>query len=326
MRKIYYLGKPADGFGWGIANTNLVKHLGKHCEVVVTEPRDTFDAPVFCPIPAHDLKPPRKFDAPRKLGYCFTEWPIPDDAHRNARFWDVVFAGSWWNVSRLQKARVKRVEVLHQGIDFDLFKPQPMPEKGFVVFSGGKYEFRKGQDYVIAAMRSFMNTHPNVVLITSWHNQWPASMATMEKSWLLKSIAEQWDGFDMERVIRLPLVQNSKTPEIYAKAHVGLFPNRCEAGTNLVMCEFMACGRPVIASYAHGHVDVLNGDGPMLLNNGSYDGAGWFNPNVSDILYWLENAYANREGLAVRGEQCRKLIEPFTWDSCADRILKAAFD
>lgn len=327
MKKLYYLGQPGDGYGWGVANTNLVKALSKYCTVEVSTMRDKFDAPVFSPISSGTLKPDAKFDAPRKLGYCFTEWPLPDDAHRNARFWDVVFAGSQWNVERLVASGVKRVQVLQQGVDFERFKPLPIPpNKAFVVFSGGKYEYRKGQDYVVAAMRHFMTQRPDVVLLTAWHNPWPATMRSMDKSWLIKSIESQWEGFDPKRVIQIPAIPNEKTPEIYQQAHVGLFPNRCEAGTNLVMSEFMACSRPVIATYATGHRDVLNGEGPMRLTTGSYDGAGWFNTPVSDILYWLEYAYQHRDELPARGEQCRKLIEPFTWDACARKVVSAAFD
>jgi glycosyltransferase involved in cell wall biosynthesis len=90
------------------------------------------------------------------------------------------------------------------------------------------------------------------------------------------------------------------------------------------MCEFMACGRPVIASHAHGHKDVL-GPGAMLLASGALDPAGWFNPSVSDILYHLEWCYANRDKLADLGQQCRKNVEHLTWRACAEKIYKAAY-
>lgn len=327
MNKLYYLGKPADGFGWGIANTNLVKALSKLCEVEVCDGKEKFDAPVFSPVTG-ELKPlfPH-WNGPRNIGYCFTEWPLPDDAKRNARFFDTMFCGSEWNTIRCRAAGVKNAKTLQQGVDFDLFKPEPPSDrKGFVVFSGGKYEFRKGQDYVLAAMKTFMNHHTDAVLLCAWNNPWPETKKSMDRSWLIdpKNI---WDGFDMSRVMELPPVPNAATNQIYKLAHVGLFPNRCEAGTNLVMSEFMACARPVIATYAHGHRDVLSGDGPYHLTNGSLDFAGWINPNVSDILYYLETAYAEWKNgtLHNRGEACRKLIEPFTWERCAMKIYDAAF-
>lgn len=323
--KLYYLGKPADGFGWGVANANLVRELSKLCEVVVdTTNRTKFDAPCFVPVTDHALNPIRKVEAPRQIGYCFTEWPLADDAHRNARRYDVLFAGSTWNTAKLKSAGIKQADTLIQGVDFERFKPQPpSARKGFTVFSGGKYEFRKGQDYVIAALKHFMQVRADAVLLAAWHNPWPQSMASMKNSWLIR-FGNDLDGLPADRVIMLPAIPNEKMPEIYRQAHIGVFPNRCEAGTNMVMAEFMASGRPVVASYAHGHKDILD-DSQYLLKTGSSDNAGWFNPEVSDIIANLEHAYANRDGLATKGEQARKLVERFTWQDAAAKIFAAAF-
>jgi glycosyltransferase involved in cell wall biosynthesis len=325
MGKLYYLGKPADGFGWGVANTNLVRELSKLCDVIVeTSDRKRFDAPVFVPIADHSLTPIRKVkSAPKVIGYCFTEWPIAPEAVQNAKRYDVIFAGSAWNVERLVEKGISSKPLI-QGVDFERFTPQPPSErKGFVVLSGGKFEYRKGQDMVIAAMRRFMDQRKDAVLITSWHNPWPQSVASMANSPFI-DVSDPFKGLPMDRVIQLPPVPNEKLPAIYQQAHIGLFPNRCEAGTNLVMSEFMACQRPVIASYATGQKDVL-GNGSYLLRNGSYDPAGWFNPPVSDILHQLENAYQHREELINRGALCRQSIEPFTWRDCAAKIVKEAF-
>ena len=324
--KLYYLGKPDDGFGWGVANTNLVRELSKLCEVVVdTSNRTQFDAPVFMPVVDESLAPQHRISAPRVLGYCFTEWPLTPDAARNARHYDVLFAGSTWNTEKLRRAGVQQAETLIQGVNFGRFTPRPPPDpKGFVVFSGGKYEFRKGQDYVLRAMRHFMLLHADVLLLAAWHNPWPQTMASMQQSRLI-DCTNPWAGLPEDRVIKIPAIPNAETPEVYSSAHVGLFPNRCEAGTNMVMAEFMACSRPVIATDAHGHRDVLDGDGPLKLTNGTWDATGWFHPDVTDIRAHLEYAYQHRAELVPRGEQCRRLVERFTWADCAAKIVKAAF-
>ena len=41
-------------------------------------------------------------------------------------------------------------------------------------------------------------------------------------------------------------------PQVYQNTDVGIFPSRCEAGTNLVMMEYMACGKPAIATVGTG--------------------------------------------------------------------------
>lgn len=327
MNRLYYLGKPDDGFGWGVANTNLVRELSRLCEVVVsTEPGKSYDGPVFVPVADAALNPlVRIAQAPRVLGYCFTEWPLTADAARNARQYDVLFAGSTWNAEKLRTAGIAQVETLIQGVDFERFKPLPPSDReSFVVFSGGKYEFRKGQDYVLAAMRQFMRQHDDAVLLAAWHNPWPQAIASMAQSRLIDP-AKPFEGLPMDRVFPLQPMPNAEMPEVYAVAHVGLFPNRCEAGTNLVMCEFMACSRPVIATYAHGHRDVLDGEGPLRLTRGVHDAAGWFNADVGEIVAALEHAYGQRDELVRRGAQCRKLVEKLSWADCARKIVMAAF-
>lgn len=325
--KLYYLGRPGDGFGWGVANANLIRALGDFCQVeCCPRNRKRFDAPLFAPIQFPDLRPDVAWAAPKVIGYCFTEWPLPEDAKRNARAYDLIFAGSSWNVRRLTDAGIKHVDVLCQGIDSEIFHPQPASaRKGFVIFSGGKYEYRKGQDYVIAALRAFMAANADAVLVASWENQWKDSILSMRQSWLI-DFGEPLKGLPEDRVILIPPIPNNKMPEIYAQAHIGLFPNRCEAGTNLVMSEFMACGRPVIASYAHGHKDVLESDYPLLLKTGAYDPAGWFNPEVADIITYLEWAIANRGRLEMLGARCCAMTQKFTWRACAEKIYRAAFD
>lgn len=324
--KLYYIGQPGEGFGWGIANTNLIKHLKELCEVVcVPRSQRNFDAPVFAPIQFRDLKPDVPWKAPRVIGYCFTEWPLPENSKRNARAYDIIFAGSMWNVQRLKDAGIHHVDCLLQGIDASIFYPLPVStRRGFIVFSGGKYEFRKAQDYVIEAMRLFMASHNDVVLLASWENQWKESIMSMRQSWLI-DFDNPIQGLPEDRIILTPPISNRRTPDLYGQAHIGLFPNRCEAGTNLVMSEFMACSRPVIASYAHGHKDVLEPDYPLLLKTGAFDPAGWFNPEVSDIIAHLEWAYAHREQLESLGGRCHKMTQKLTWQACARKIYEAAF-
>ena len=151
----------------------------------------------------------------------------------------------------------------------------------FFVFSGGKLEYRKGQDVVVAAFKRFAKIHPEARLLVAWANAWPASLATVDDPsgqhpvhtvglplpaapstntpqgtlqlmpWLEKQ------GIAPEQVVDLGYVRHKDMAAWALRAaDVALFPNRCEGGTNLVAMEAAAAGAPLVLSGAHGHADL----------------------------------------------------------------------
>jgi hypothetical protein len=49
-----------------------------------------------------------------------------------------------------------------------------------------------------------------------------------------------------DQFMDLGSIPNFQMPQVLREMDVGIFPNRCEGGTNLVAMECMACGMPVI--------------------------------------------------------------------------------
>lgn len=94
----------------------------------------------------------------------------------------------------------------------------------------------------------------------------------------------------------------------------------------MVMCEYMACGRTVIASDATGHADVLTAQNAFLLNCYSpvvvSDGkdqpiAVWHEANVEEILEQLEYAYQNREICRNKSEVAAENMRKLSWEKAA---------
>ena len=56
----------------------------------------------------------------------------------------------------------------------------------FLAHAGGKLEFRKGQDIVIAAFKTLLQRHQDkgrdLVLVIAWANAWSSSVETMRHS------------------------------------------------------------------------------------------------------------------------------------------------
>ncbi len=245
------------------------------------------------------------------VGYTFFEMTkLPHHGVENAKKFDLMVAGSSWCEEMLQEHGIENTTTIIQGVDKNLFYPRPKEwfKDKFVVYSGGKFEFRKGQDLVIRAFKELQDKHDDVLLLCSWFNVWEASMVTMERSphidfrfipelgfldMMKKTVADA--GIDLKKVIFDMPRSHPMMPYVYQNTDVGLFPNRCEGGTNLVLMEYMAMGKSAIMSDSTGHKD--------LINNGKISCPGttkiqfecgwqeWPEPDLDETIDKLEAAY-----------------------------------
>jgi glycosyltransferase involved in cell wall biosynthesis len=118
--------------------------------------------------------------------------------------------------------------------------------------------------------------------------------------------------------------------EVYRDTDCGLFPNRCEGGTNLVLMEYMACGKPVIAANNSGHRDVVSRDHAVLIEkhrpleikatNGRLY-AQWYEPDLDEVVERLEWAYQHRDELRRIGLAGAQYISGITWEKAAKKFL-----
>lgn len=326
--------------GWGVAGSYLAEEIARlpHVEGVT----------LHC-IEGHNFKPLYAGEWDRiNIGYCFFEHPQRAYPHiaEAAATWDHIVAGSSWCEEHLRRGGMERTSTILQGIDPLRFNFQPPrgDDGRFIVFSGGKFEYRKGQDIVIAAMKVFMERHRDVWLSCAWHNPWPQTMKGMQRSrliafdWTDVSCAELLhdtvvrNGLDPARVLLHPCFDNSRMPLIYGESDIGIFPNRCEGGNNMVMCEYMACGRTVIASSRTGHADVLNEENAFCLRSyqsipvfeDGVETAVWPEPSVEELLEKLEAAYHDRRLLQVKGKTASQDMTRLSWRNAARQFHEIA--
>jgi glycosyltransferase involved in cell wall biosynthesis len=378
-----YAALPVGSFhGWGVCGKYITKELARLDDVTLISPDFTFDAvsdefdfrllksklisekeksfidksksisfehPVL-QATNHTLVPmfPQVKGRPN-AGYTFFEDTALDPAAvlNGKQYFDVIIAGSSWCEEILRGHGLTKLKTIIQGIDPAIFNPlyseKEYMKDSFVIFSGGKFEFRKGQDVVIRAFRHLQDKYKDVCLITSWFNSWAFSFNTMSMSrhitfappsgdyiaMMNKVLAD--NGIDLGKVITLPLYPNIMMPRIYKNTDIGLFPNRCEGGTNLVLMEYMACGKPVIASYNSGHKDILTsgnsfrltGMRPVSVHNLT---TVWEEPDIEETIDKLEFAYQNRDRLEETGRRAGEDLGNMTWKQTAQnfyQILKS---
>jgi len=357
--------------GWGICGKNLARELARLSPVrLVTRSFDAADigdeleyielrrlftdrdaarvpasgGPVLQAINGPELLPMApEIRGTRNVGYAFIEHSmLPTASLDNARrHFDLVVAGSTWCRDVLRAHGLEQAAVVLQGVDpaiFNMYENQKsFLDDRFVVFSGGKFEFRKGQDIVIRAFRVLQERHDDVVLVNAWFNHWEDSVRTMSASPHIEFAYQGGDhcaainalleanGIDLANVVTLPAKSQMAMARIYKNSDCGLFPNRCEGGTNLALMEYMACGKPAIVSHSSGHRDVANEGNALLLKNlqpltismGDQPAAVWDDPSLDEAIEALEWAYQHREALHDVGEAAGWSMQEFSWASAA---------
>jgi glycosyltransferase involved in cell wall biosynthesis len=255
-----------------------------------------------------------------------------------------ILAGSTWNAEVLRAQGLANVSVCLQGIDTSLFKPRPKTNAfpgRFVLFSGGKLEYRKGQDLVVAAFRAFHARHPDALLIASWHNFWPASVSSLARSPYVRGLPGYDDNGQMRLAawladnglregsfIALPPLPNARMTDVYREVDAALFPNRAEGGTNLVAMECLASGVFCILSNNTGHLDLIRATDSYVLEEQEAAAAaspgegvdGWGESSVEEILMALEWTYANREAARASGEASARSMAEWDWSVQAARL------
>lgn len=342
-----------ENYGWGVCSRYFIEGLSGLRNIHVLNSEDGsdqnpgLDGVLFQALTNHHFDcmfPGARADI--NIGYTFFENELSERSVANAARYDSVLGGSTWCRDRMVEKGIANCDVLIQGIDPKVFHPieQATRDDRFVIFSGGKFELRKGQDLVLRAVKIMQEKYPDVWLVNCWYNLWPSSTQLMTYSQHIRfehHENEPWletmgrtyaqNGLDADRIITHELVPQARQRELFARTDIGLFANRCEGGTNLVLMEYMACAKPVVASNNTGHKDIVNDDNALLLKhqapynildaNGNLFGR-WHESSLDEIVAQLEYAYHHRDELQRIGRQAGEDLKRFTWDDSTRQLLQ----
>lgn len=308
----------------------------------------TFDAPVLHPLGNNFTTAPdiERLRGKQTLGVIFFEdTRLTPEAIAKAKTYDRIIAGSSWNAQVLKGYGLTRVETVLQGIDPTIFHPAPKSNlwgDRFVIFSGGKLEYRKGQDIIVAAFKQFQKRHPEALLLTAWHNFWPQFMLGIEQTGNVSGLPQvgsdkrlkitEWlvaNGIPAEAVLDVGVIPNYLVGQIIREADVAVFTNRCEGGTNLAAMECLACGIPTLISANTGHLDLINPSHcyPLKTQNPVkqtplFAGLeGWGESSVEEVIEWLEEVYNHREEAKHRGQLAAEFMQNLTWEKQVQRFI-----
>ncbi len=287
-------------------------------------------------------------NSPDKAGVIFFENTIFDKTGRErAKQFPLIITGSHWNEAVLNdQGFSSEIKTVIQGIDPTIFHPAPKAslfKDRFVIFSGGKLEYRKGQDIVIAAFRIFQKRHPEALLLAHWHNSWPESMTEIStqkhvigypeikgnqpqaiSNWLLKN------GLNKNSFLALPATPNIYMASIIREANIALFPNRGEGGTNLVAMEALACGIPTILAANTGQLEFADKEicypltqQKTVASTPNMPGIdGWGESNVEEIVETLEQIFTSYDQAHHRAQKAATYLKNYTWKKQIEKLLQ----
>lgn len=264
-------------------------------------------------------------------GYFFFEDEQACREHAQLGKWDILFGGSTWNSTIASEVLGRNCPCVFQGVDTDLFQLRNPSTRRVIdgplanpyIFSGGKFEYRKGQDIVMAAFKLYQEKHPDAHLLYAWKNAWPESLKTMEQSNLIQfkysdsHLHALYDIFEPNGISMLkatPVPASSQVKQstfIRQYADIAVFPNRSEGGTNLVAMECIASGVPTILNPATGQSDLI--DYAVALCDQ--------NPHtLASMIRTVASDYPNRQERALKA--AKEFRERFTWENTCRTIIK----
>ena len=274
---------------------------------------------------------------------------LTEQGRKISKNYDMFIAISKWNAEYLKSLDIGPVHLCYQGIDPALFHPAPGTElyrNRFVIFSGGKFEYRKGQDIVLAAFKRFYATHSDALLVTCWQSLLSPNAAAFSLAghcqdvpelqqsglkiapWLLKQ------GLPQGSFVDLPFTLNLLMPSVLRDCDMAVFPNRCEGGTNLVAMEAMACGVPTYVSYNTGQKDlvdligckVLSSQKPVKAPPSMPSVEDWGETDVDEVVAAMEYVYDNRASSRADATVVAGRMKEWAWSDMNEKLLQVVCD
>lgn len=345
---------PINGTGYGVAAKNIIRQLGRpEMELEVSLfPRQNKclsdneeELALFQSMGANALEFDydattlniwHEFDLAHRVGngqyvaFPFFEMTkLSEIARHHLKMPHKVIVASKWarnivhnNVDRGQ------VFVAPLGVDTSIFFPaKPNDDGHYHFFTIGKWEKRKGHDFILRCFDKAFSKQDKVQLhfLTShfaFPERYTAHWTKMCQSCALHNKVH----------IVKPMATHKNVADFIRSCHCGLYPSRAE-GWNLELLESMACSKPVITTNYSAHTEYVTNKNAFLIETPNLELAsdGYYFHGESGE--WAELDYDEEECMVEYMRRCFKerivenpegvkTAQEFTWERTASKILE----
>ena len=206
-------------------------------------------------------------------------------------------------------ANPNKIQVLHNGVDLNRFKPLPnvkvdmrkklgVPKEAKVVLTVRRLVYKNGVDTLIDAANIVVKKKQNLVFII------------VGKGPDMLSVQNQIEQLGLEKNIKLAgFVADQDLHLYYNAADLFVLPSKSGEGLPLVALEAMACGLPVIATNVGGINEIMvKTFGKLVPAN---------NPQA------LADAIAEFAELYKETDELRAIVEEqYSWDKNVARLVE----
>ena len=345
---------PINQLGYGVAGLNILKALQNHTDVALhmigqpqvanqvdadsvkkgLETAQTFDPNAPCIKIWHQNQMAERIGSGKFIGFPIFELDTFTDLEKHHLMaCDELLVCSQWAkdvvLTDVYPMPVghdffeNRVHVVPLGVDTDIFKPAPEKQNDKIIFFNcGKWEVRKGHNFLIKAFKKIADKYDNVELWMMCEN--PFNSPEEEKRW------QQLYNHPKVKFINRVHTQE-EVYNIMCKIDCGVFPSRGE-GWNLELLELMAVGKHVIATNYSAHTEFCNKENCSLVEidekEPAFDGKWFFgqgnwakidDDTVDAIADSMESFIKNKQ--KTLNEAGIQTAKEFSWSNSADRIL-----
>ena len=205
----------------------------------------------------------------------------------------------------------EKIEVLHNGVDLNRFKPLTevkekmrkklgIPKDVCVVLTVRRLVYKNGIDTLLDSAEIAVKKNPKLVFVV------------VGKGPDFEEVKERIVHLGMQRNFRLTgFVSDKDLPFYYNVADFFALPSKSGEGLPLVALEAMACGLPVVATNVGGISEVMNEDYGKLVP-----------PNSPDSLAEAVLEFSCKD-LATLNKKLRTIMEEkYSWDQNVEKLGK----
>ncbi|MCW4053351.1 MAG: glycosyltransferase family 4 protein [Candidatus Bathyarchaeota archaeon] len=208
-------------------------------------------------------------------------------------------------------AEPEKIEVLHNGVDLNRFKPlsevKPemrkklgIPKDACVVLTVRRLVYKNGIDTLLESAEIAVKKNPNLIFVV------------VGKGPDFEEVKEKIVQLGLNTNFRLTgFVADRELPFYYNVADLFALPSKSGEGLPLVALEAMACGLPVIATNVGGTSEVVSEDYGKLVP-----------PNSPDSLATAILEFS-RKDLSLLKKGLRTMMEQkYSWDNNVEKLGK----